>query len=195
MIPVREDDHSSAAPLLLTDAFRGKPPNDEILKSLTKPLVGLEAAAWDVILKRRLGTAEGEQLDVLGRVVGEPRRGRSDALYLSVLKLVIRVRRSQGRTIDLLNVLTLTGFDFSYAESYPAGWRAEIFVLPNGPDIAYWLLKAKAVGTSGTVVYSTVSRITTWTMDSPTFAGVTGNVFASVTNRALGFGLGSCRAA
>jgi hypothetical protein len=195
VIPVAETDHATGAPNLFTDMFRGRPRLEAILVALTRPFVALETAAWDVILKRTLDASTYEQLDVIGRVVGEQRKGRTDAQYRAILRLVIRARRSQGRTTDVLDVLTLSGFDFSYREHFPAGFRAEVFSITNGPDLAFWVFVAKALGAAATVAYSPTSRATTWGVDSSGTAGVTGNVYASTTDRTLGFGLASCRSA
>lgn len=194
MIPVVESDHSSGAAAKLTDQFRGRVRIEGTLKALCRPFDALEVATWDVINKRRLGTSTAEQLDVLGRVVGEPRRGRSDAEFEAILRLVIRARRSQGRTVDVLDVLTLSGFPFTYEEHYPAGFRAEVFGVTNGPDVAVWVFVAKALGVRGQVIFAPTSSAATFAVEPTGGPTVSGNVWASTTDRTMGFPLASTRA-
>lgn len=194
MIPTRLTDQSSGSVDLLTDKSRGKAVTEGVLKALTKPFDRLETDTWDVIEKRVLGTATAAQLDVLGVIVGEPRLGRSDAEYEIVIRLAIRARRSQGRTIDVLDVLTLSGLPFRYEEHYPAGFRVELFDVPNGPDVAAWVFVAKALGVRANVVFASTSEGGTFAADSVTGNVYTGNVYASVTNRTLGYPLASVRA-
>lgn len=193
MIPPRLSDASSGAPGLLTDKSRGRAVTEGILKALTKPFDRLEADTWDVIEKRVLGTATAGQLDVLGVIVGEPRLGRSDAEYETVIRMVIRARRSEGRTIDVLEVLVLSGLPFTYEEHFPAGFRAEIFATTNGHDVAGWILIAKAAGTRGDVVYSPEPAAETFALEPVGGPTVTGNVWAGVHDRTMGWGLASVR--
>lgn len=193
MIPAVENDHSSGAPNRLTSQYKGRPRIEGLLTAVTRPFDELEGAAWDVILKRRLGVATAEQLDVLGRVVGEPRKGRSDAEYEAVLRLVIRARRSNGRSEDVLAVLKLSGLEFAYEEHFPAGFRAEIFGTPNGFDVAFWVLVAKALGVRGAVVFTPESRAETFALEHVGGPVVAGNVWASTTEPTMGFPLASVR--
>lgn len=71
----------------------------------------LEDALWEIINGRNLETAEGVQLDLLGTIVGRGRNGLSDTLYRLAIRTQIRINRSQGLSIDLTNVLTLSVSD------------------------------------------------------------------------------------
>ena len=68
-----------------------------------------------------LDNAEGVQLDVLGKLVGEPRKGKEDDLYRVWITVRIRVNRSHGRGLDLLEILRLVEqTPGRYREQYPA---------------------------------------------------------------------------
>jgi len=114
-IPARITDHVEAAKARLISQFRSpKPVLHGMMESYVEQLQELEDVLWDVINHRLLDPAPGEsvgaegvQLDVLGKIVGQPRLGLSDSGYRSAIKLKIRVNRSRGSNVDLLEILRL----------------------------------------------------------------------------------------
>lgn len=74
--------------------------------------------------------AADAQLDVIGKLVGERRDGRSDADFLVGIRTRIKINYSAGRTTDILDVLALLQEQdpfptFNYYEFYPAGFVVE----------------------------------------------------------------------
>jgi hypothetical protein len=79
----------------------------DLIVSLVSPLDEIDTALLDVHYRRWLDVGtEGVQLDVLGRIVGEPRNGLSDTLYLRALRTRVLINRSSGRLEQLLNIAT-----------------------------------------------------------------------------------------
>lgn len=75
-----------------------------------------------------IDAAEGAQLNIIGRIVGEPRGGRLDASYRLALRVRVLANKSNGRTEDLISIaLAWSGLDPSVSgqvvarEYYPAG--------------------------------------------------------------------------
>ena len=77
----------------------------QLICSLVSPLDELEAAILDVHYARWLATTTtGVQLDVLGRIVREPRNGLDDATYRRALRTRVLVNRSSGRVEELIAI-------------------------------------------------------------------------------------------
>lgn len=109
------------AKALVLGAYKGKPRFEALLSSYIKECQKLEDAIWSVILGRMIENAVGVQLDVIGKLVGEQRKGREDDDYRIWITVRIRINRSHGRPKDLLEILRLveqTGGN--YREQYPA---------------------------------------------------------------------------
>ncbi len=103
--------------------YKNRPNLAVLLTSYLNRVQELENAAWEVILYRLLDTAEGIQLDRLGAIVGRGRGSLSDAEYLLAIKGQIRINRSCGTPVDMIDVATLTlppGDVFTYGEAFPA---------------------------------------------------------------------------
>lgn len=108
---------------LLLDQFKNKPRIEGWLKSYLRQTQLLVDAAYDVLVKRWIDNATGAQLDAIGRLVGEGRKGREDELYRLFIRARIRINRSAGKVTDVLEVLAIIspGTSVRYHESYPAG--------------------------------------------------------------------------
>ena len=85
----------------------GKPRVAAWLRSYLNRVQEFEDACWEVLEAYNVDTATGKRLDVLGKIVGQPRYGFTDATYRSVIKARIRAARSLGRYDDLLDVIRL----------------------------------------------------------------------------------------
>lgn len=89
----------------LLPQFRAKPRIAGLVRLLCGArLQRLEIALWQCLVERRLGTAVGAQLDVLARVVGIERQGRSDAKLRRVIAAVVLVLRSSGSPDELIRI-------------------------------------------------------------------------------------------
>lgn len=101
-----------------------KPNIRALLATYTDELQEIETMLWDVIVSRFPDYAEGTQLDTLGKIVGEPRAGKSDGSYRARIKARIRINQSFGNPVDVIGVLrTADSAAFRYEELAPAFFR------------------------------------------------------------------------
>ena len=129
-----ETDHATVAVDKLLHQFKDKPRIQSVLDRLMEMLQAAEDTYWQLITERFLnavptgeGPAEGEQLDVIGRVVGEPRNEQLDAEYITFLKVRILINNSDGLMEQLYSILDLIGFDsIRLLETHPA--HLEVYV-------------------------------------------------------------------
>lgn len=148
MIPVRVDTRAKDAAARLTSAFKNKRVLGAVVKALAAEWQELEGAIWDVINGRLLDNAGTDQLDKLGRLVGERRAGRANDDYRLAIRVRIRVNRSDGRAEDIIAVARLIATN-TYREAYPAGFVvAFTAAIPAG---ARWAAQAIAQTRAGGV--------------------------------------------
>lgn len=103
-------DHSAAALARLPQQYRGEaaPTNvQRVLAALAGAFQPLELALMQLLLLRRVDTAEGVHLDELGAIVGRPRAGESDDVYRRRIRAQIAANASDGRVEDLLAIANL----------------------------------------------------------------------------------------
>jgi hypothetical protein len=101
-----ELDHSGKMLARLAEEFR-KPRISAILTGEAAQYQAIEDAFWQLLVERGVDTAVGNALDVLGRIVGEPRQGALDADYRLRVRARIRVNRSDGTIEDVIDVVRL----------------------------------------------------------------------------------------
>lgn len=94
---------ADGAALLIGD-FK-KPKIEALLKSYLGQAQEVEDALWQLYVDRRLANAVGVQLDVIGKIVGEVRKGRTDAVYRTWLGARILANRSNGRPEELIAIV------------------------------------------------------------------------------------------
>jgi hypothetical protein len=124
----------------------------------------IENAALEVYVGRWPLTAIGEQLDVLGRIVGQPRGGRTDAVYRLWILARILVNRSNGKQEELFDILEVLGVttDILYGDYYPAEVYVSIVDEDNGDDIGQLLQEYKPAGVTLMVVWSSETEANTF---------------------------------
>ena len=125
-----------------------------------------EDLAWQLYTERGLieieggGPAVGEQLDVIGRIVGLARLaafGGSDDLYRTALAIKIRINKTDGSPDDILGIVSLIedmysflfgGSTTSRIVEYPWSFATEMMPINAAPIEAIWpiLKKAKPAG-------------------------------------------------
>lgn len=92
----------------------------------------LEEEAMDTLLGFRVGSALGDQLDIIAEIVGEQRGGLSDTSLRRIVRARIAANRSNGSIADMENVFALatTGPDpedfVRIYDKYPASFRGEV---------------------------------------------------------------------
>src|SRR3954471_10797238 len=146
-----DPDHVTRGVERLIDRYR-KPRTSALLASWLDEVQQAEDALWQLLVERALTTAEGDQLDVLGRIVGEPRRGRDDDTYRIWISARNLVSRSSGKATELLTIarkLVAASDVIVLEEYYPAAFVIRLegtFTLDEGYQIAFMLRQAKAAG-------------------------------------------------
>lgn len=159
MISQREDAHVATAADTLTSLFKDKPKVQALLASYTARIQTLEADLWQLlwgwVLQHDTYNASGKQLDDLGAVVGQPREGRSDADYIIAIKVRIRVNRSHGKAVDVIEVARLINALATYVEYPKLSWEVSIYNVTNSGDIIRFLTQTKAASSYGVLLTST----------------------------------------
>lgn len=116
-----------------------------------------EDAVWTWLSSMTVDAATGDLLDKIGKLAGEARGGRSDTDYRQAVRLRIRVNRSKGKAIDLVDVAILAAGSTTgaaYSEGGIASWDVTILNLKGPLSVLTMLGKAAAAGTSGTLTFS-----------------------------------------
>lgn len=101
-----EIDHVGKMLARLAEEFR-KPRISAVLSGEGVQYQAIEDACWQLLTEFGVDTATGWALDVLGRIVGEPRQGALDADYRLRVRARIRVNRSDGTIEDVIEVVRL----------------------------------------------------------------------------------------
>lgn len=125
-------DYEGIARSRITSVFTGKPRIEELIVAMPRQLTIFEQVADQVRNERGLDLAIGVQLDALGLIVGESRRGRDDEAYRRAIRFRVFVNISKGRPSDLIYVTQYlsAGDDVQYLESYPA----TVYMFTSGYD-------------------------------------------------------------
>lgn len=150
-LPLHEiDDHADRALSRLLTQFREKPRLATVISIFERVFQELEGVFWDLRVKRYLSTAEGAQLDVIGRVLKEPRVSLTDAQYRLVLGAKVLVLRSSGTAPELMRIasILLDGVAFTLTEIFPAALSVTILGSPllSTALIKRFLVAAKSAG-------------------------------------------------
>lgn len=118
--------------LRITQDFE-KPRLEALIASYLEEVQLLEDAIWQVIDGRMLDEAVGHQLDVLGKLVGQPRVGDTDDEFRVYIQARIAANRSDGTAPDVMRVAEtlLSELDWHYRELFPASIVVEAFGVPK----------------------------------------------------------------
>lgn len=135
----------------LLDQFKDKARLKKLIEILLRPFQELDDVVWDFYINRRLDTAIGAQLDLIGKIVKEKRNGLADEDYRSFLRIKIRVLLSRGTGPDIMQICTLIlGLaGYTYKEYFPAAQVVEVLSSPTFDltILKRFLVRAKAGGT------------------------------------------------
>ena len=163
---VQNTDHEGAT-ARFTDRWRNKADLDAWTKTYLKQLQDLEDAIFEVILGRILDNAIGVQLDIIGKLVGQPRTDASDDRYRTLISARIRINRSSGTPEDLIGVAVLllatNGESFKLREEPPAQVRITVLdeLQSSDPDLFHSLLNsARAAGVRLLTEHNTQAAVT-----------------------------------
>lgn len=130
------DDYFEHSKDLFVEVFKDKPRLSAILKAYSAQSDELEAVFWAILATRDVDQAVGIQLDALGKIPVQVRVGDTDDIYRTFIKTRIRVNRSNGHNVDIVQLVQLaTGSNnFEILDLYPAS-----FVVTVKDAIASWL--------------------------------------------------------
>jgi hypothetical protein len=141
--------HEADAVALLTDRYR-QPRISALLAAWTAEVQALELAFWDLLTKRSPATAEGAVLDLLGKVVGQPRDGRTDEQYRLWIAARVLVNQSSGLAGQLIALAAkLCQVPIRIEDHYPAAFTLHAMgpiIGADGVEIAKLIVLAKAAG-------------------------------------------------
>jgi hypothetical protein len=133
--------HNDEMLATLLQVFHDKEIIAAFLTALGAQLQELESAYWTILLKMYLDAAEGVNLDVLGRIVGETRVGREDDDYRIAIRARIKMNQCSGtipQLLEILNILYPRGL-FVFEERPPASFRIFLNGLnPTYPIVEYF---------------------------------------------------------
>jgi hypothetical protein len=152
--------HEHKAPARLIERWKNKDAFRALQRSYLPEVREVENALWLVWVSRFVDYAADEQLDMIGRIVGELRQGRTDANYRLRVKARILINKSFGRVDDILEMLqVIEPAQASITEFGVASFRVNF----DGPlegvsslaEIASLISEARAAGVGGAVVAPT----------------------------------------
>lgn len=180
----RATNHVSKGLGRLIEQWQDKRVVKAILNSILVQCQEVEDALNDIADSRLLGNLKcvGHALNLVGRLVGEEPRGRSDDVYTLWIRARVKVNNSYGRSDDLIGIVdTVESSDYTAQEYFPAAILFEFGTLVDAPasDLFEMLKEAKMHGVWLGMVYGNVT-------DSP-FSCCAGTSVESTT--ATGFGL------
>ncbi len=160
VVPEKISNHIAKALARLAQQYKDKPRIAAVLGVFVYQVQQIEDAGYDVMIFRRLANAEGEQLDVIGRIVGQDRESADDAEYRLRLAARIRANLSTGSAEDILTVFAILLPDntFKLTPYYPAAFTLEIMGDPIDEDLlplyVQFLADTKAAGVGAQLIWS-----------------------------------------
>lgn len=100
-------DHQDQAVARLAHQFKEKTLIEGFVRSLTQEWQDLEQIFFDLVDDRLVSTAIGAQLDGIGSIVGEKRRGREDLAYRQAIIARIAINNSKGTPNEAITIFSL----------------------------------------------------------------------------------------
>lgn len=161
-------------------AFRNRPNITALLTVIARRYQGIEDALFQLVSERGIDSGEGAQLDVIGRIIGQPREDSADdAAYRLRLRARMRANQSSGTVPDILDVFAtlLEGYDDLLLQQYfPATILLTIEDVPIAEATAVlyasFLEAAKLGGVRAFLVTSEVAAEDTFTFPASTLLTV-----------------------
>ena len=126
---------------------------DAILNALNVQTQDLETSGMALLTDRYLDTADGAQIDVIGKWLTEYREGDDDTDYRERLKAKIRILRSSGSPTDLIRIfkLILPDNNIYFTQIGSAGFILSIGTIDTSRTTVYqrFVRLAKSAGING----------------------------------------------
>ncbi len=173
-------DHEAEIDDLQLEQFKGAEDMNALIAVFVAKVQELEDVVFDVRSAFWLDYAIGNQLDIVGDIVGLARKGLDDDPYRNAIKMQIACNVSDGTTEDLLRLFELYGATATWRDWYDA---SIVFTgLTASADAAFlmsFLNQAKPAGVKVQLVFDETA---------PSSAFRFGSVVAPVTGAtATGF--------
>lgn len=128
-----EHNYEDDAVSLLLPQFNSSPRLRELIKALISPAQETLDGVNQISVAYDVRTAEGAQLDLLGKLLNVSRLGRDDDELRSAIQGRILVNRANGtasNVIELLN-LALPDIEYTVIEQFPASYQVLIYSPQN----------------------------------------------------------------
>lgn len=117
------ENHTEQALSHLLEQFKGKPIIEALLTCFVDQVQSLEDSLFDLLLRRSLDQASGEQLDGLGAILGEARQSRTDADFKRGIETRILINLDEATPNEIIEIMSrASGFDVLLAEYFPAAF-------------------------------------------------------------------------
>jgi hypothetical protein len=163
---VQETNHRAAI-LELAPPFWGMPRIVSILVAILDQIQRIEDDAWDILTLRTIDNADLVRLKVLGKLVGQPRFGFDTEDYRDLIRARARANRSQGRALDLVEVMAILVGATNFAMT--EGGLATLYISALTPltdtdvdKIGIILPDTRAAGVGVQFLYSDGSDVFIW---------------------------------
>ena len=131
----------------------GKPRIAAMLRAMLRRVQEIEDTTWEVLEAYTIDGADTARLDVLGKIVGQPRFWGDDDIYRAVIRGKIRANRARGLTDDIIEVVQLVladgDVDVTVAPMVPATvlvYTASAVDAAHASAFKYLLPKARVAG-------------------------------------------------
>lgn len=168
----------------------------KLLRALVGPIQEAEDALQQLLTERTVDTAIGAQLDVIGKLVGQPRAGEpDDEKYRRYVRARISTNKSTGLVSDVLKVADLIVYDdLAYLRVIQYGVASfvlrveDIIVTDVANSLIRFMRQVAAAGVRPIVESWPLEESTMFTCDGP---GETGLGFGDVLTPATGGGMAS----
>jgi hypothetical protein len=168
-------DHVAQAHAKLISLYQDKPLFLAWLDTYVKQVQEFEDAVWQVIRSRFLDEADDVRAEMLGKLVGQPRRGEDLATYKLYISVRILVNRSLARAKDILQIAEILLLDQTAqfeegGASFVLRTREPLNALTDPEVIVEMIKAAKGAGIGFLFIYPTVPSggIFRYTSESPT---------------------------
>jgi len=138
-------DHNALGYARLLWQYRGDQPRlQAFLDAHLDDVQSLEDVGMDVLVGRWPLTAIGAQLDVLGKIVGQGRGSFGDDQYRLFILARILVNKSNGRTEELMNILSVLGAESIISSEWPGEVRLDVTSCEYPDSVGDLIMAAKA---------------------------------------------------
>jgi hypothetical protein len=108
MTLTKRTDHVETGLGLFLAQFQDKTSLDAYMTTFLTQVQEIEDVLFQILdILQNITGQEGEQLDLLGRLVGQPREGRDDDLYIKWIQARLIINRASGLADEMFSQLLL----------------------------------------------------------------------------------------